>query len=837
MELPQRIPTAARKENIPPALNCYGAAKEQRRIRKDINIHLLLSSGSHLGELWTQVGSSIRGPNHLGENIGKVPSGRTGTSSQFQTNLFCPPSGLAKASLVQQQTNLESNPHRRRWEGGTLKRTPLRGFPERVFRDVLRNPSAMKNREQYLLKEPQELFTGSRKSYEAHKAGRKSSSPCQFSPDPSHCSSSNCCPLPMVFSGVRDSSPPGPALTLESLVDGDSSPEGSQTFLRSSSQSSANWCWSLHGLKKERTSICCESWSPTQVRQPAPNPQTSTVAVRKVQSSLEGSATGQWKSKWRTMLNSPLLTCQEDDSSCLKSSSGTPPTTIQKDELQDQGYLRTFGPEERLSGTFCGSERNIKNLPVEVFSLKSVENSLKTLHAGSSPNGKLSVEDTHEEKLPTLDPSEVPLCHRFEKKNGDFAAHEAGDKYGEDGGEPTITSSVDETSLLTALQKVHLFEEITWKSPRKGSQPANTPVWPRHLQKDSGPLRGYFVLLGNKKLSNAFQRWRSHWEKRQRIHQLVFQTQTRLARRCFKAWQSLTQRKWHSQVALEYLRAQSLRATFRQWFLMVEARRNAKMAVIELLGTKRPSSCGPWRDPDRRTWPPKCVENTLDSLFHLRMLQKAFLTWEARCWEVQQAKAFHHGLTLRHLREALGRWHRRSHSLTPLGLAEGSLLALADLQESSSSSALPITSQAVQLVELGLTSLGTVEEPSGLPALAPRCLNCNFDRENPTHVSNRVRKHGRLWKHSIQLHRYQGMWDARQLTKAWLLWKDTCRTKWVVKALRWQRRTQWGWKIWRQRWLQLHVAQHFHEDEEKQLLKTAFGRWRWLAAVSGIQTE
>lgn len=49
--------------------------------------------------------------------------------------------------------------------------------------------------------------------------------------------------------------------------------------------------------------------------------------------------------------------------------------------------------------------------------------------------------------------------------------------------------------------------------------------------------------------------------------------------------------------------------------------------------------------------------------------------------------------------------------------------------------------QAVQPVEpslIGLTSLGTVEDPSGYPAPASRCPNCSFDLENPTHVAKRA---------------------------------------------------------------------------------------------------
>ncbi|XP_032088009.1 uncharacterized protein LOC116518607 [Thamnophis elegans] len=391
----------------------------------------------------------------------------------------------------------------------------------------------MKNREQYLPKEPQEHFTGPRRSYEDLEAWRKSSSPSQFSLGPSLHSSPHHCPLPMTIRGISDSTPPGPALTLDSLVDGHSSPEGPQTPIRFS-QSCADRCWPLHGLKKERSPFSYESRSPSWVPQPAREPQISALAVRKVQSSVEGSSPGQVRSKWRAMLSSTLLTCQEDNYSCLRSSSGTPPTTNKKDELKDQSYLRTIDPEERCFGTFCGSELYLKNLPLDVFSLKSLESSLKTSSEESSLSRRLSMDDTHEEMPPTLDPSGVPevlLGHSLEKNTGDFAAPEVGDEHGEPGGDPIITSSVDEASLSTALQKVGLFEETIWKSPRKGFQPTNTRVWPRYLQKDGGPLRGYFVPLEIKKLGDAFKRWRSHWEKRQQIHLLAFRIQTRLIRR------------------------------------------------------------------------------------------------------------------------------------------------------------------------------------------------------------------------------------------------------------------------------------------------------------------
>lgn len=484
---------------------------------------LFLPSGSHLGELWTRPGSSIHGSNHLGENLQRglrTTCGRGENHGPCQTNLSCPAWDLPKASLVHQQNNLESSLRGRRWEGGNLKGTPPRDFPE-TPRHVPRNPPGMENRERYLLKGPHELFAGSRRSYEDLRASGESSSPARFSGDPSRRSSPERCPRSMTLSGIGDSSPPVPSDSLKpsATVDGHSSPEVAQPLLRSSRSSADQWR-SLRGLQKERSSFSWEPRLPSRVPQRTGGPQTSTLAVRKIRASVEA------RSQWRTMLSSTLWTCRED---CSRSSSGTPQATL--NEWRDQGYLRRLDPEERHSGTFCGSVFHLKNLPLDVFSLGGLESSLKSLHPESSPNKRLSVEDTHGEKPPTLDPPgapEVPLGHPFGKNVGDLPTHEAGDMYGEAGGGPIVTSSIEEAGPLSGHQKVHLLEGTIWKGPRKGFQPPNNPVWSPHLRKDGGLLRDGFVLLKNKKLGDAFNRWRSHCEKKQQLHLLVFQIQSGL---------------------------------------------------------------------------------------------------------------------------------------------------------------------------------------------------------------------------------------------------------------------------------------------------------------------
>ncbi|KAL8198292.1 UNVERIFIED_CONTAM: hypothetical protein K2H54_003662 [Gekko kuhli] len=96
-------------------------------------------------------------------------------------------------------------------------------------------------------------------------------------------------------------------------------------------------------------------------------------------------------------------------------------------------------------------------------------------------------------------------------------------------------------------------------------------------------------------------------------------------------------------------------------------------------------------------------------------------------------------------------------------------------------------------------------------------------------------KYLRLWRRNVLLRRFREAWRTRHLVRAWLLWKDACRTEWVVQALARQRLAQWGWKVWRRRHLQIWVAEHFLEAQDRSLLKRAFGRWRHLAAERNHQ--
>uniref|UniRef100_A0ACB8EES1 Uncharacterized protein n=1 Tax=Sphaerodactylus townsendi TaxID=933632 RepID=A0ACB8EES1_9SAUR len=94
------------------------------------------------------------------------------------------------------------------------------------------------------------------------------------------------------------------------------------------------------------------------------------------------------------------------------------------------------------------------------------------------------------------------------------------------------------------------------------------------------------------------------------------------------------------------------------------------------------------------------------------------------------------------------------------------------------------------------------------------------------------RKYLGLWRRNILLRRFQDARMMRHLVRAWLLWKDACRAEWVVQALVRQRLTQWGWKMWRRRYLQTQVAERFLESQDGSLLRRAFETWRHLAIAS-----
>ncbi|XP_077168760.1 uncharacterized protein C1orf167 homolog isoform X2 [Paroedura picta] len=91
-------------------------------------------------------------------------------------------------------------------------------------------------------------------------------------------------------------------------------------------------------------------------------------------------------------------------------------------------------------------------------------------------------------------------------------------------------------------------------------------------------------------------------------------------------------------------------------------------------------------------------------------------------------------------------------------------------------------------------------------------------------------KYLRLWRHNVLMRRFREACRMRQLESAWLLWKEACWAEWMMQALVRQRLAQGGWKVWRRRYLQTQVAEHFLVAQDRGLLKRAFGRWRHLAA-------
>ncbi|XP_039365444.1 uncharacterized protein C1orf167 homolog isoform X2 [Mauremys reevesii] len=89
-------------------------------------------------------------------------------------------------------------------------------------------------------------------------------------------------------------------------------------------------------------------------------------------------------------------------------------------------------------------------------------------------------------------------------------------------------------------------------------------------------------------------------------------------------------------------------------------------------------------------------------------------------------------------------------------------------------------------------------------------------------------KYLRRWRHNVLLRRFRAGRRMRSLGSGWQRWMDANRTALIVRALVGQRRLEWGWRIWRRRYLQSLVAQSFLESEDRSLLARAFGRWRQL---------
>ncbi|XP_075762716.1 uncharacterized protein C1orf167 homolog isoform X2 [Pelodiscus sinensis] len=91
-------------------------------------------------------------------------------------------------------------------------------------------------------------------------------------------------------------------------------------------------------------------------------------------------------------------------------------------------------------------------------------------------------------------------------------------------------------------------------------------------------------------------------------------------------------------------------------------------------------------------------------------------------------------------------------------------------------------------------------------------------------------KYLRRWRHNMLLRRFRRDRRTRSLASGWLQWKDACRTALIVRVLVGQRLLEWGWRIWRRRYLQSRVSQGFLEGEDRSLLTRAFGRWHQLTA-------
>ncbi|KAM9115985.1 uncharacterized protein C1orf167 homolog isoform 2-T2 [Pangshura tecta] len=89
-------------------------------------------------------------------------------------------------------------------------------------------------------------------------------------------------------------------------------------------------------------------------------------------------------------------------------------------------------------------------------------------------------------------------------------------------------------------------------------------------------------------------------------------------------------------------------------------------------------------------------------------------------------------------------------------------------------------------------------------------------------------KYLRQWQHSMLLRQFQAGRRMRALASGWQRWMDASRTALTVRALVGQRLLEWGWRIWRRRYLQSLVAQSFLESEDRSLLARAFGRWHQL---------
>ncbi|XP_061458018.1 uncharacterized protein LOC133372896 isoform X2 [Rhineura floridana] len=393
-----------------------------------------------------------------------------------------------------------------------------------------------------------------------------------------------------------------------------------------------------------------------------------------------------------------------------------------------------------------------------------------------------------------------------------------------------------------------------------------------HLDKEEIRAQDAHTLLEKKRLEKAFGTWRSCYRANQRILPLAALVQRGLMSRCFKAWKCSASREALRRYSLECLRVASLSVHFRQWALMVQVREKARETLLELWTLKRRRAhvkLGLAANvPAEKLglnvarWSQKNGTSTLESLCNTLTLQQAFWTWKARWQESQQATAFQRVLERQQLREALGRWCWKTFCLHPLGLSprdltEDPLLTSLDLEESSLSSgfhssmpAPPVSRGSLEKEgspgdgsQASISSSVTIEDcrlfphhDSPSPSCAPRGPKDLADAAIDFHIQVPMdrcymgRKYLRLWRYHVVLRHFQGEREKRHLARAWLVWKDSCRTELALQALARQGLAQRSWQIWRRRCLQSWVAERFLEAEERQLLEQAFGRWRQLTA-------
>ncbi|XP_044524609.1 uncharacterized protein C1orf167 homolog [Gracilinanus agilis] len=94
------------------------------------------------------------------------------------------------------------------------------------------------------------------------------------------------------------------------------------------------------------------------------------------------------------------------------------------------------------------------------------------------------------------------------------------------------------------------------------------------------------------------------------------------------------------------------------------------------------------------------------------------------------------------------------------------------------------------------------------------------------------RKYLQRWRHEVMLRRFHNQQRTRRLAEVWQCWIDAQRAEQLAQTLVRQRWLEWGWEMWRRRWLQLQVGLHL-QDSRIGILSQAFGRWHqsWAARV------